>query len=399
MQVFFYISVCIFVFAICNKIDESMTILKDIGMNKYFFSFLAIIVLATSCSKKPITTITPIDQASALSPKGLIYALPKTSVEVKVDAQYTEVIPGPYAKFAHKYLGVSNVPLSKKSKWTITDVSVSSYHQADVTSLFVVEPTEEFNVDFLKIAQEGLIIPAANSNFSSIRRTAKPQPEANEVNFVDLSPSPYLATEQTTHYSRVVQDSTFVRVPVHRSVVVERSMEDKAKEAADFIFSLRKRRMELLAGDADFIAEGQAAEAVLKEISRLEEEYLTLFTGKVFKSSVTHWFDFSPSPKGEETSSILFRFSEARGILPSSDLSGSPILISVTELDRWGGTPALDQLNTEKDGLRTDVVYYRMPVPLQVKINDSKTEFFNQTFTFYQFGPLLRMPKQFINSL
>jgi hypothetical protein len=238
-----------------------------------------------------------------------------------------------------------------------------------------------------------LIIPAANSNFSSIRRTAKPQPEANEVNFVDLSPSPYLATEKTTHYSRVVQDSTFVRVPVHRSVVVERSMEDKAKEAADFIFSLRKRRMELLAGDADFIAEGQAAEAVLKEISRLEEEYLTLFTGKVFKSSVTHWFDFSPSPKGEETSSILFRFSEARGILPSSDLSGSPILISVTELDRWGGTPALDQLNTEKDGLRTDVVYYRMPVPLQV------TEFFNQTFTFYQFGPLLRMPKQFINSL
>lgn len=367
-------------------------------MNKFMISIIAVALLATACSKKPITTVNPIGQAVELSPRGLVYAVPKTSIKIKVEAQYTEVIPGPYARFAQKYLGIQNVATTRTGSWSILGVMAETYHQADPSSLFVVEPADDFAVDFLKITQEGLIIPAANFNFSSTPKFAKALPRKDEVNYVDLSPSPYIATEQTTHYSRVVQDSTFVRVPVHRSVVVERSFEDKAREAADFIFSLRKRRMELLAGDADFVAEGKAAEAVLKEISRLEEEYLTLFTGKVFSTTATHWFDYSPQANGTETSTILFRFSDSRGVLPSSDLSGSPVLITLNVVDQWEGTSVFDQLNIEKKGPRMDVVYYRMPVAVRAKIHDSKSEFLNQTFTFYQFGPMLRMPRQLINN-
>lgn len=360
---------------------------------------MVIALVATSCTKKQITTIQPIGQVGQLSPGGLIYTLPKTNLKIKVNALYTEVIPGPYARFAQKYLGIANAPTTKEGSWVIVEVTADTYHQADPKNFFVVEPSEDFAIDFLKVTHEGLIIPAASSSFSSSQRLVKVSPQGEGVNYVDLSPSPYIATEQTTHYSRVVQDSTFVRVPVHRSVVVERTIEDKAKEAADFIFSLRKRRMELLAGDADFVAEGQAAEAVLKEISRLEEEYLTLFTGKIFRANVTHWFDYSPEAHGPDASSILFRFSDSRGVLPSSDLSGSPVLISLNVTDQWEGTSVLDQLITEKKGPRRDVVYYRMPVPVRVKVYDSKSEFLNQTLTFYQFGPMLRIPRELINRL
>jgi hypothetical protein len=214
---------------------------------------------------------------------------------------------------------------------------------------------------------------------------------------VDLSATPFIAAEQTTHYTRVLQDSNFVRVPVHKSIVVEKSAEDKAREAADFIFSLRKRRFELLSGDADFVAEGKAAEIVLREISRLESEYLTLFIGKSQTSTATWWFDYSPDGSKKDASTILFRFSEAKGVLPVSDLSGSPVLMSINATDSWTGTEMFEQLAIENKITKPDAIYYRIPVPVQIKVHDSKVDFFSQKLTLYQFGPLVRMPSRFLN--
>jgi hypothetical protein len=340
--------------------------------------------------------IVPIDQVQTLSPRGMIYALPKTNLRIKVESVQISIIAGPYAPFAQKYLGISNVTQKSSTVWKISDIEVFSVVQPDMDALFVVEPSPDFSVDFLRLSQEGLIIPANAANFYSVEHKLKLSPESlADDYFVDLSATPFIAAEQTTHYSRVFQDSTFIRVPVHKTVVVEKSLEDKAREAADFIFTLRKRRMELISGDADFVAEGKAAEAILNEISRLEDEYLSLFVGKKQTYSATNWYDFIPSEKSNGAE-ILFRFSSAKGVLPSSDLSGSPVLITISPETNWQNIDLLNSLSLEKDIQRTDVVYYRLPVPISIKINDSQTELFSQKLTFFQFGPLVRMPAHFI---
>lgn len=359
-----------------------------------------LILLFSACAKKPMSTVVPADEASALSPKGLVYSLPKTSLKVKVEAQFTSFVPGPYARFAQKYLGLSGISTSPSSTWAITKVNVETKNHADLQTLFVVEPEESFDISFLKISNEGLVIPISSTGYALSKQQYQPQPQViSELEFVDLSNTPFIAAEQTTHYTRVLQDSSFVRVPVHKSMVVEKSLEEKAKEAADFIFSLRKRRFELLSGDADFVAEGKAAEAVLREISRLESEYLTLFTGKAQTSTATYWFDYSPDGQKKDASAILFRFSESRGILPLSDLSGSPVLVSVVAPEQWSGVEIFDRLNADEKGMpRLDAIYYRIPVPVSVRIHDSKTDFFSQSLTFFQFGPIIRMPSKYLNS-
>jgi len=364
-------------------------------MRNILIPLVAILFIAFSCSKKT-TTIVPINEAASLSPKGMVYALPKTNLRVKVESQLTVVIPGPYSQFALKYLGITNVPVVPLNQWAISGIEVFSSFQPDMQALFVIEPIKDFNIDFLSLTNNGLIIPVGSAFFQSHEQSVKPLPlTVGQEGFHDLSYSPFIASERTTHYTRSFQDSAFVRVPVHKTIVVEKSLEDKAREAADFIFSLRKRRLELLSGDADFVAEGKAVETVLKEINRLEEEYLTLFVGKRFANSTFHWFDFAPTSK-EEASTILFRFSPSRGVLPSSDLSGSPVLISATIKTDWHNLDIINQLSIEKGAQRTDAVYYRLPVPSVVKINDSQSEFFSQELTFYQFGPLVRMPARFL---
>lgn len=359
-----------------------------------FFPILVLLFLTVSCSKKT-TTVNPINSVASLSPHGMIYALPLTTFRVKIESAQTIQIPGPYAQFAERFMGIKNVATKKSTEWKIQSVETFNHNEADLTALFALEPNETFQNDFLKLTSQGLIIPTSNLQFEGTNEV-RPQtsPEIESSPFKDLSTTPFIAAERTTHYSRVFQDSTFVRVPVHKTVIVEKSSEDKALEAAEFIFMLRKRRVELLNGDADFIAEGKAAEAVLAEISKLEQEYLSLFIGKRFEQTFTHWFDYTPKPNGN-SATILFRFSPSKGVVSASDLSGSPVLITATPDGEWGGIDLLSQLSTEKETPRTDAVYYRIPVPIDIKVSFENSDLYLRRTTAFQFGPLVRMPANF----
>ncbi|MFP4556889.1 MAG: DUF4831 family protein [Bacteroidales bacterium] len=359
----------------------------------------ALLILATVSCSKQTTTVSPVNQVSSLSPKGVVYALPKTIFNLKINVTQTTIIPGPYAKFAQKYLGINDAPTARESSWEISDISLNPYTEPDMDALYVIEPASDFSIDYLTLTTKGLIIPISNADFYEVnQQQASSFYNEQMTDFTDLSPTPFIASQRTTHYSRVFQDSTYVRVPVHKNVVVERSLEEKAKEAADFIFSLRSRRFELISGDADFLVEGKAVETVFNEIARLEEEYLSLFIGKKIVRENTHNLNYTPS-SDHDSASILFRFSSSRGILPSSDLSGSPVLISFTKDTDWSSVNLFNQLSTEKDEINPSSVYYRLPVPAIIKINDSNKEYLSQKHTVLQFGPVVRMPAKFITDI
>ena len=361
-------------------------------LDKIFLLVLAGAIFC-SCSKKT-TTVSPADQVQGLSSKGLIYALSATMLNIEVTAERHAYFPGPYAKFAKKYLGIDNVVTQEHVKWSIVSVSIQESQVPDLNSLFVVESESKGKFLNIDLTEKGLIIPMHNVAFSHVSPESNLSDYETHAEFSDLSHIPFIASERTTHYSRVFQDSTFVRVPVHKDVIVEKSLEEKAKEAANFIFSLRKRRFELISGDADFICEGSAVQEVFDEISRLEQEYLSLFVGKHFINQKKHEFSYLPA-KAENGGSILFRFSESKGVLADSDLSGSPVLIEVSSANTWKSMGLLDNLALEIDEQKRDAFYYRIPVPVNVRISGSSGELFNSTLTVNQYGPLVRVPADY----
>jgi hypothetical protein len=272
---------------------------------------------------------------------------------------------------------------------------ISESSVPDMNALFVVEMNSENSIGYLALSSKGLVIPIHKAQFQSNSSLNNPSDSELYADwYSDLSHTPFIASERTTHYSRTFRDSTFVRVPVHKDIFIEKSTEDKAREAANFIFSLRKRRFELISGDADFIAEGSAVKEVFDEISRLEQEYLSLFTGKRFVKQQIHEVDFLPV-KQDNGGTILFRFSRTKGVLPASDLSGSPVLIEVSSDSNWKNMSILNSLSLEIDNQKRDAFYYRIPVPAKVKISGSKGELYSRIANLYQFGPLVRIPSDF----
>ncbi|MHC1702268.1 MAG: DUF4831 family protein [Tenuifilaceae bacterium] len=359
-------------------------------------TLIIIVVFTLSCSKKPIQ-VNSAEMLTSLNTKGLIYALPRSVLKIKVEAAKQTIVPGPFGLYALKYLGISDAPTKKLEEWKISNIDVLTYIESDPTNLYAATPGDGTKVDFLKICSTGLIIPINGLNVNSNLLKDIPKRDYDgAVYFSDLSTKPFIATEKTSYVSRVQKDSVFVRVPVQKDIVVEKNLEEKARDAADFIFSLRKRRSDFLSVDADHNLNGEGLKIALDEINRLESEYLTLFIGKSFTEYSLNTFDYLPSqPEGE--SSIIFRFSASKGILASSDLSGNPILVKI-EPEKVPSSYELlfNSISQEKDKPLTDVVYYRIPLSTAIKVTDGKYEFLNHRSVVYQYGPLVRMPIKFL---
>lgn len=359
-------------------------------------AMLIVVALLISCSKKPIQVATA-ENATSLNTKGLIYALPRTVLEVKVDAIKRVIVPGPYGRFALKYLGISDVPINKTEEWRISNIDIASVIESDPTALYAASPGDNTKIDFLKLCRSGLILPISGIGVNSTSvKDSRERDVDSKIFFTDLSTSPFIATEKATYYSQVQHDSVFVRVPIQKEMIVEKNIEEKARAAADFIFMLRKRRSDFLSVDADHNLNGDGLKIALDEISRLEQEYLSLFIGKTFTETSIHYFEYIPiQPEGE--SSIIFRFSGSKGVLPSSDLSGNPILLKSTpEPIPESYERLFSSIGFEKDKPINEVVYYRIPISATINISDGKNELLTRRVSICQYGPLVRMPLKFV---
>lgn len=358
-------------------------------MSKILLSIIVSFVFL-SCSSKTIQ-VEPVGKHPDDSKFAVYYTLPRTVVDVKVVCSQSEFIPGPYAVYAKKFLGIDGVSNVKKVEYSISKIDIETHAEPDPNAIFVVYPTAKGYGNYLRLSAEGLILPVSPTTDSKTI-THSQELKTEEVVFKDLSVNPFIADETATFYGRTLRDSVYVRVPIQHSMTVERNLEEKAKEAADFIFSIRKKRLDFLTPDIDHPFAGDALQVILKELQRLEDEYLALFIGKRFTHTFSQTYCLIPSStKGESV--ILFRFSESKGLLPSTDLSGRPILI---ELDQPQYPENFDAVKGSIEAFaekaKLDRFYYRIPVVTGIRILDGNQQLASKRFSVYQYGLLAQLP-------
>lgn len=365
--------------------------------NIKIFIFLSLVVLF-SCKSTSETRVFKIENNNLISESGIIYALPRTNLKFTIEASRTDIIPGPYYEYAEKYMGIEDVPEEKTSIWQITDISIHTYNDIDPEQYYIIEPSGKMNIDFNKLVQNGNVLPvnkSVESNFSN--EFYGINNSENEIVFTDLSITKYVGEEKVTYFKRVQRDSLFAKVPVTQTKSVYKSFEDKAEEAANFIFMIREKRFELLTGMADFYPEGKSLEVALNELNRLENDYLALFIGKRFTSNYSAGFEFIPTETELNQPYILFRFSEDRGVLQPNDLRGRPIIVELDKKDQTKNLSYLmsDQINREGTVYK-DKLYYRIPDVAQVKVFDGNTLLATRKVNIEQYGIVVPFPAMFL---
>jgi len=322
-----------------------------------------------------------------------VYVLPRTVLKVEMMLQETRHIPGPFREYAEKYLGIKDVIRQNTSQWKINDLELSPHQEADPQMAFQLHLVEgAFSSSTLKSLQEkGVILDGSEQVRQGISSPAMGISEKKDyIQFTDIGIESNFEEKTSTMFKTIITDTGFVDVPVNRTITEQKSLSIKAQEAADFILELRTRRFELLTGEYDAFPQGVAMQAALDKLDDLEADYLSLFIGKsLLRQEKRSWF-IVPESGSKASTHPLGVYSEQLGMVPEEMMEGAPLNIT---LEPTGATRNLDAYYSGKSiGNEVNVVYYRIPDVVEVKLMLGSSELARQRISVYQAGSIISAP-------
>ena len=298
------------------------------------------------------------------------YALPQTTITLEVEAVRESFYAGPYAKFAQKYLGV-NARQEDQQTCTLSAVKMTPTIEADQNNRYYITP-EKGAMSFLALTAQGLVAVNDGSFGNGSEWRFASQAGAD---FSDRGVSSNLTSEATTLY-RGVDGS---RVAVQQNMVVQKTLEQRAKEAADMIFDLRKKRVQIVTGDTDATYSGEAMGAALAEIAALEKEYMSMFIGYSDFQTQRMKCDVVPEKDRKSQTYVAFRLSDADGIVSADNVSGKPYLLELTP-------QPVSQASGKGSSAKGAVAIYRIPAICAVKLTDGVNPILQDRVAVYQLG-------------
>jgi hypothetical protein len=240
------------------------------------------------------------------------------------------------------------------------------------------------NASFLALSSKGLIC-ALNESKEVIANLTSSTP-SNYQFYPDQLPSYPLETQKEFIMERIKTDSGFVSIPFQQSIVEKKDTQSKAEEAAKFLFELRKRRFELATGDVDNALNGNSLKDALKEINRLEKEYLSLFIGKHFVENRIFKFYVCPERSLNTKSYPVFYFSESDGVLTEATRTTTPFTLNITPSGK------INYVEGVKTKVKVASIYYRIPETVTVQLLHGSKEVCNGRIYIYQMGKELVLP-------
>ena len=327
------------------------------------------------------------DAQTNADPEGYeTYSLPLTTITLDVEAVQETFYVGPYAKYAEKYLGIKP-RMKDETTVQLTQLRMTPLVEADQSRRYSVSASKKgLNTSSVfKLSTAGLVT-FADAKFAdeSVWRF----PVDVKGDFSDKGVSSNLTSESTTLYRNEKKESAYNRVSVQQNMVVEKTLEQKAAETANTILELRRQRLQIVTGDTDATYSGEAMGAAIEELTRLEKEYMTLFTGYSEFQTQKMKFDVIPEAGRDSQMYIAFRISDKNGLAPADDVSGKPVVMEIV-------MPEIAQPEVAKK-TKEEVIYYRIPAMCTVKLKDGATLLLQSRMPVYQLGQDSSIPASLV---
>jgi hypothetical protein len=357
-------------------------------MTKKIFYLLFIF---TGCTPAPKLWVSNVNDSSKANNSICYYALPQSKFAITVTFKQEINIPGPYFMYAKKYLGISDVITRSYERWSISDIQITHYAEADPDYLYSV--TGKVNALFIKkfeeLSQNNLILLPAH--FASEQLFVNTTGEINREDtiYTNISVKRNFEIKKGVSVSDILPDSTYINPALSKTDNKGelKSTEQKAEEAANFIIKIRKRRFKLLAGQYDFMPDGEALGKAVEELNHTEEEYLSLFTGRTITTSWVRTFHYTPEDNSQTNKKVLFRFSENSGLMDDQLTGGKPLIIETEDLNI---TKALESNNMKME-ITQNKLYYRIPDQAIIRIYIGEQLIKEAKYPVYQFGTIVSM--------
>lgn len=273
-------------------------------------------VLATTATAQTTQRLT----ASKVNEYGLIYSLPRTVLDITIEAEHTERQPGEFYNYAKLKLGKDNAITKTYRSVEIKSVVIEPRGVPDENNRWLVQFKPGATPYFI-LDENGCPIAVNTDKIPATKKTQLP---------VSVPPAP-TALETQAAAQAITQEMT-----------LSSSLSKRADLAAQRIFELHENRSDLISGQAENTPpDGKAMQLALDNLSAQEAALTAMFIGteKTYSTVSTVTFE----PDSENISKEVFvRLSPVDGVVDANDLSGAPIFISLDILEQ-GELPLNDK--------------------------------------------------------
>lgn len=287
---------------------------------------------------------------------GLVYSLPVSALSIRVTAERTTLIAGPYANYAKKYLAASNPIMESGEQWTITGVYVTPYGAVNPDDRYLMQ-LKPGSTTFISVDNDGML--------RSINRELEDNTARGVVN-----------EEPVKRY----KGDEYLRY-VDEDFIASTSKAKQAEMLAENLMEVRDAYLSLTRGTAETMpVDGRQLELMLSSLKEQERAMTAAFTGCSYTESVSETYTYLPDEEGSET---LFRFSDFKGFCGPQDYAGAPVDIRVS-VTAEGKLP-VDANGKEKE-LPKDAVRYCIPGAAQIGLTFQGKTLYDKELEFSQFG-------------
>lgn len=309
-------------------------------------------------------------QADSLQNVVQTYAIQKSVLRLKVQVQRSSFVPGPYAEFAEKYLGAV-AKVKAEDVYRIKEARLDVFSENDPKQMYAIrmEGNAEFNTEAFKryFADPTALLPAQHL-------TGDPLPcVLSAVQFLDRG-------VDATTYDKSGGGAALPLIPV----IADKTPDRRAKDAADYILLLRKRRTELIGADVEAaFASSEAIQHALTEIKRMEELYLALFYGvNEAPRVITQTYLVDPEAGKEEYPLGIF-FAD-KGLLPLTAAAKTGLAVNLRIV------PDVKQKSMQ--AVSAHALPYRAPMGCSVQLSLGSDVILLDRAQILQFGPVMYLP-------
>jgi hypothetical protein len=344
------------------------------------FKWILAFVLLFSAYRGPAQiNVFHIDNTTTPQTKeGIFYALPRTVVKIEVRIDRIENYKGPYADYALRLLGLKNVVAANSIDYKISEILITTYPEPDPGQYYFIEMDNKIpkgeKEGLFSLTEAGLFMGTLPSAVEETTGGAVMPKSAEETDldkdaFGELfkySADVSVFEKVDTIIRKINIDTMTVERQYYKRTMVEKSPEQKAKEAADFISKIKENRFQLISGFQEVNYNRETLEYMDTQLKTMEKEYLKLFTGISIHKPMTFEYKYIPLPNQINTEIPIFKFSKSAGII---DLDGQGGKVVTIRIQRVGNTNMVAAyLDRAEKELKEHGLSYRIPELARVTV-------------------------------
>ena len=347
-------------------------------LNSRLFILLAFLMAILFQGYSQIT-VTKIENKNInSSQEGFIYSLPQTVFKIDIVYEKTMKIKGPLSDFTDEYLGATDYISSDAIAYNLINAGISTFQEADPDQFYHVkypiERAKDAKTTSFSLSDIGSLL-AYNTNAQNIRQTVE---VVNDQTIIfkegdDLFPymSQYNKQKKTDTIIRTINiDTVTINRFLFKSSWIDKTVSEKAREAALQIEKIREGRYHLISGYQE-VNYGSSIIYMDKQLQKLESQYLELFLGRELKTIETQSFYYLPD-KNKKVDELM-RFND-----------GKLVNIKLTSNNISNNLPDVITSNNS--------VYYRIPASVTVTISSENKDFFSGRYLINQLGVVSSVP-------